>query len=145
MITEPDVQSAISGLALAKAVIAGLATCLFLYYRFHWVRAGGHLSVRGSHEWKMAHHVFMLGVAAAGFMLGYAIEAFGSALGLSGAKTALAAGAFEAASLLVMLFGFYLLATEDVPHFKHAAEHGKKIGGAGAAGTGRRRPGKRKR
>jgi hypothetical protein len=108
---------------LVKAVLAGLAAVLFLYYRHHWQKAKRHMPVHFFFtKWRAVSHAFMLGFAAVGFMLGFTLELIGTKLGLGPTAARLLSSVFEIGSLFCMLYVFFTLTLEDVPHFQHLYE-----------------------
>lgn len=123
MLSENEINDMIIGMLFVKAALAILASVLFIYYKAYWDRAVKvmHPSMKNE-KWRMARHVFILGIAAIGFAAGFSIEALSSPLGISANKARLASTIFEIVSLIAMLFGFYHLACEDVPHFQHTTE-----------------------
>ncbi len=123
MAIELDSGEAASALLLVKAVLAILATLLFVYYKFYWERAKRHLPIHFFYtKWRAVRHAAALGAAAAGFAIGFSLELFGVQLGFSPAKARFFSNLFEIGSLFAMLFVFFELALEDVPHFQHISE-----------------------
>jgi hypothetical protein len=118
-------------LLLVKAVLAILAVVLFLYYRHYWNRAKHHLAVHFFFaKWRAVRHAFILGFAAVGFAIGFTLELFGQQLGLGATAARFVSSIFEVGSLFCMLYVFFTLALEDVPHFQHiseAARHHKRL------------------
>ena len=113
----------ISALLLVKAVLAVLAVLLFVYYKFYWEKAKRHLPIHFFYaKWRAVRHAVALGAAAAGFALGFSLELFGSSLGFSANKARFFSSIFEIGSLFAMLFVFFELTLDDVPHFQHMAE-----------------------
>ena len=113
----------ISSLLLVKAVLAVLAVLIFAYYKFYWEKAKHHLQVHFFYaKWRAVRHAVALGVAAVGFAIGFTVELFGTQLGLSANMARFVSSVFEIGSLFSMLFVFFNLALEDVPHFQHIAE-----------------------
>lgn len=110
-------------LLLVKAVLAMLAVVLFLYYRYYWEKAKKHLAVHFFFtKWRAVKHAFILGFAAMGFAIGFFLELFGAQLGLSATAARFVSSIFEVGSLFCMLYVFFTLALEDVPHFQHISE-----------------------
>lgn len=113
----------ISSLLLVKAVLALLAVMLFLYYKVNWDKAKRHLPVHFFYaKWRAIKHAGVLGLAAGGFAVGFSLELFGTQLGLTQNMARAASSAFEIGSLFSMLYMFFTLALDDVPHFQHIAE-----------------------
>lgn len=113
----------ISSLLLVKAVLALLAVFLFAYYKVNWDRAKRHFRVHFFYaKWRAVKHAGMLGLASCGFAIGFALELFGTQLWLSANMARAVSSAFEIGSLFSMLYVFFTLAIEDVPHFQHMAE-----------------------
>lgn len=113
----------ISAMLLVKAVLALLAVLLFVYYKFYWERAKRHLPIHFFYaKWRAVRHAVALGAAAAGFAIGFSLELFGSSLGFSANKARFFSSIFEIGSLFAMLFVFFELTLEDVPHFQHLAD-----------------------
>jgi len=136
MAAELASSEVISSLLLVKAVLAALATLLFLYYRFYWEKAKRHIAVHFFFvKWRAVRHAIVLGLASAGFAVGFSLELFGARLGLSANMARGVSSLFEIGSLFCMLFVFFQLAMEDVPHFQHIHEaarqhrHGIYAGG----------------
>ncbi len=118
-----DTGEVISSLLLVKAVLAVLAVLIFVYYKINWERAKKHLQVHFFFtRWRTARHAAFLGAASFGFALGFAIELLGPQLGFSPNHARFYSSVFEIGSLLAMLYVFFTLALEDVPHFQHVAE-----------------------
>ena len=118
-----DTGEVISALLLVKAVLAVLAVLIYLYYKMNWERAKKHLQVHFFFtRWRTARHAAFLGAASFGFALGFAIELLGPQLGFSPNHARFFSGVFETGSLFAMLYVFFTLAMEDVPHFQHVAE-----------------------
>ncbi len=118
-----DSANVIPPLLLVKAVLAFLAVLLFVYYRVYWDRAKRHLPVHFFYaKWRAVKHAGMLGLAAAGFAIGFSLELFGAQLGLSANYASAVSSIFEIGSLFSMLYVFFTLALDDVPHFQHIAE-----------------------
>jgi len=110
-------------LLLAKAVLAWLAVALFVYYKLHWDRVKRHLPVNFFYtKWRMVRHAVALGLASIGFAVGFTLELFGSALGMSPTLARAVSSAFEIGSLSAILWVFVQLALDDVPHFAHISE-----------------------
>jgi hypothetical protein len=110
-------------LLLVKAVLALLAVALFLQYRHYWEKAKRHLDIHFFYtKWRAVKHAYILGLAAIGFAIGFTLELFGQGLGLGPTAARFVSSVFEAGSLLCMLYVFFTLCLEDVPHFQHMAE-----------------------
>lgn len=117
----------ITALVLVKAVLAVLAMLLFLYYRFYWNQSKRHLPIHYFYtKWRAVRHAFLLGLAAIGFAVGFTLEIFGVALGMSPSLARGVSSLFEIGSLFAMLWVFFQLALEDVPHFAHIAEAARR-------------------
>lgn len=117
----------VTALLLIKAVLAILAVLLFLYYRFYWDRAKRHLPIHFFYtKWRAVRHAVFLGFAAIGFAVGFTLEIFGVALGMSPGLARGISSLFEIGSLVAMLWVFFQLALEDVPHFSHIADLAKR-------------------
>jgi len=113
----------VAPMLLVKAVLAILAVLLFVYYKFYWEKAKRHLPVHFFYaKWRAVRHAVALGAAAMGFAIGFSLELFGEQLGFSQNKARFFSNIFEIGSLFAMLFVFFELALEDVPHFQHLAE-----------------------
>ncbi|MCX8175462.1 MAG: hypothetical protein N3E51_04630 [Candidatus Micrarchaeota archaeon] len=113
----------LSAMLLVKAVLAVLAVLLFAYYKIHWDRAKRHLPLHFFYaKWRAVRHAVALGIAAIGFAAGFLLELFGAAVGLSPAKASFFSSLFEIGSLFAMLYVFFELTIEDVPHLVHLAE-----------------------
>lgn len=113
----------VTALLLVKAVLAVLAALLFLYYKFYWEKAKRHLPIHLFYtKWRAVRHAVALGAAAIGFAIGFTLEIFGFALGLSPGIVRGASSLFEIGSLFAILLVFFQLALEDVPHFSNIAE-----------------------
>ncbi|HIH18384.1 TPA: hypothetical protein HA225_00225 [Candidatus Micrarchaeota archaeon] len=118
-----DSSEVISSLLLVKAVLAILAVFLFLYYKVYWDRAKKHLAGHFLYaKWMAVKHTGMLGLAAVGFAIGFTLELFGTEIGLSMSMSRALSSMFEIGSLFSMLYVFFALALDDVPHFQHIAE-----------------------
>ncbi|VVC01101.1 Uncharacterised protein [uncultured archaeon] len=118
-----DSSEVISSLILVKAVLALLGVMLFLYYKVYWDKAKRHLAVQFFYaRWMAVRHAGVLGLSAAGFAIGFSLELFGAQLGLSANMARALSSLFEIGSLLSMLYVFFTLALDDVPHFQHIAE-----------------------
>jgi hypothetical protein len=112
-----------SALLLVKVVLALLAVFIFLYYKFSWDRAKKHLQIHFFFtKWRAVRHAIVLGIAAVGFAAGFSIELFGASLGLTPNMGRFVSNIFEIGSLFSMLYVFFSLALEDVPHFQHIAD-----------------------
>jgi hypothetical protein len=108
---------------LVKAVLAILAALLFVYYKLNWERAKRHLPVHFFYaKWRAVRHAVALGAAAVGFAIGFSIELFGEQLGFSAGKARFFSSLFEIGSLFAMLFVFFELCMEDVPHFQRLSQ-----------------------
>jgi len=117
----------ITALVLIKAVLAILAVLLFLYYKFYWEKAKRHMPIHFFYtKWRAVRHAVFLGMAAIGFAAGFTLEIFGVALGMSASAARGISSLFEIGSLVAMLWVFFQLALEDVPHFAHIAESAKR-------------------
>lgn len=113
-------------LLLVKAVLAFLAVALFLQYRHYWEKAKRHLDIHFFYtKWRAVKHAYILGLAAIGFAIGFSLELFGTMLGLSPTAARFVSSVFESGSLLCLLYVFFTLCLEDVPHFQHMAEAAK--------------------
>ena len=113
----------VTALLLVKAVLAILAVLLFIYYKTNWDRAKKHLPIHFFYaKWRSVKHAVFLGLASLGFAIGFAIELAGAQYGLSMNLTRFISGIFETGSMLCMLYVFFTLALEDVPHFQHIAD-----------------------
>ncbi|MCX8198308.1 MAG: hypothetical protein N3F07_03925 [Candidatus Micrarchaeota archaeon] len=117
----------VDSLLLIKAVLALLGTLLFIYYKMHYEQAKKHMQVHLFYaKWKVARHMTAMGAAVAGFSAGFLIELFGvlygQQLGLSDRAARFYSSLFEIASLFAMLYVFFELSLEDVPHFQHLSE-----------------------
>ena len=118
----------VSPLLLVKALLASLAVFIFLYYRHYWDRAKRRLPIHYFFtKWRAVRHAFFLGFAAMGFALGFSIELFGAQLGLSANLARIISSIFEAGSLFSMLYVFFSLALEDVPHFQRIADSSAQV------------------
>lgn len=117
----------ISPLLLVKALFAWLAFFLFLYYRHHWERAKAGLDVRHFFtKWRAVRHAYFLGYASLGFAIGFSLELVGVPLGMSPSGARIISSVLESSSLLCMLYVFFSLALEDVPHFQRVADGGRR-------------------
>jgi len=113
----------ISPLLLVKALLAWLAFFIFLYYRHYWNAAKQRLPVHFFFtKWRAVKHAYFLGYASLGFAMGFSLELFGISLGLSPDAARIASSIFEAGSLFCMLYVFFSLALEDVPHFQRISD-----------------------
>ncbi len=127
MLAEVESGDVISSMLLVKAVLALLAVCLFIYYKLYWDRAKRHLQVHFFYaRWHVVRHATALGLAAVGFAIGFSLEFFGTQLGLSTNMARFSSSVFEIASLFSILYVFFTLALEDVPHFQHIYETAKR-------------------
>ena len=123
MAIELESSEVISSLLLVKAVIAVLATLLFVYYKFYWEKAKRHLPIHYFYaKWRAVRHAVALGAASAGFAIGFTLELFGEQFGFSANKARFFSSIFEIGSLFAMLFVFFELALEDVPHFQRISD-----------------------
>lgn len=119
-ISSPDL---LQPLLLAKALLAWLSSFIFIYYWHHWQRAKHKLPVHFFFaKWRAVRHALFLGLASLGFAMGFSIELAGPIIGLPPGMASIASSAFEALSLFCMLYVFFSLALEDVPHFQRIAE-----------------------
>jgi len=110
-------------LLLAKVLLAWLSSFIFFYYWHHWQRAKHKLPVHFFFtRWRAVRHALFLGLASLGFAVGFSIELAGPMVGLPSDAASIASSAFEALSLFCMLYVFFTLALEDVPHFQRIAE-----------------------
>ena len=114
-------------LLLVKAVLAILGVLLFVYYKMHYEQAKKHMQVHLFYaKWRAARHLTAMGAAVAGFAIGFSVELFGvlygAQHGFSANHARFYSSLFEAGSLLAMLYVFFELSLEDVPHFQHMAE-----------------------
>ena len=110
-------------LLLAKAVLAWLAVALFIYYKLHWDRVKRHLPINFFYtKWRMVRHAVALGLASIGFAVGFTLELFGGAIGMSPTFSKALSSVFEIGSLAAILWVFVQLALDDVPHFAHISE-----------------------
>ncbi|VVC00748.1 Uncharacterised protein [uncultured archaeon] len=108
---------------LVKAVLAILAVMLFLYYRHYWQKAKLHLPVHYFFtRWRAVRHAAALGLASIGFAIGFGVELAGPQLGLSANKARFVSNIFEIGSLFAMLYVFFELVLDDVPHYQHLSE-----------------------
>jgi hypothetical protein len=123
MVAEIGSEEVISSLLLVKALLAILGTLLFMYYKIHWEKAKHKLHIHHFFtKWKTVRHAMVLGLAAIGFAVGFSVELFGEQLGLSPNWARFASSVFEIGAQFCLLFFFFHLALEDVPHFQHASE-----------------------
>jgi hypothetical protein len=114
-------------LELVKALLALLCVILFLYYRKSYEEAKRHLPVHFFYaKWRTARHAFILGLASLCFAAGFTLELLGAGIGLSQGMAAVLASLFEAGGLFFVLYMFFTLAIEDVPHFQHISESARK-------------------
>ena len=126
-------------LLLAKALLAWLSSFIFLYYWYHWQRAKHKLPVHFFFtRWRAVRHALFLGLASLCFAVGFSIELAGPAIGLPSDAASIASSAFEALSLFCMLYVFFTLALEDVPHFQRIAESEPRAPHPKPSGQGRR-------
>ena len=113
----------ISPLLLVKALLAWLAFFIFMYYRHYWNAAKQKLPIHFFFtKWRAVRHAYFLGYASLGFALGFSIELFGVPLGMSPDAARIASSIFEVASQFCLLYVFFSLALEDVPHFQRIAD-----------------------
>lgn len=113
----------IGSLLLVKAILAMLGVLLFIYYKVHWDRAKRHLEIHHFFtKWKTVRHAMVLGLATIGFAVGFSVELFGEGFGLTPNWARFVSSVFEIGSQFCLLFFFFSLALEDVPHFQHAEE-----------------------
>ncbi|MFA6907536.1 MAG: hypothetical protein WC263_01795 [Candidatus Micrarchaeia archaeon] len=113
----------ISPLLLVKALLAWLAFFIFIYYRHYWDAAKKKLPVHFFFtKWRAVRHAYFLGYASLGFAIGFSIELFGVPLGMTPNTARFASSVFEAGSLFSMLYVFFSLALEDVPHFQRISD-----------------------
>jgi len=115
-------------LLLIKVVLAFLAVFLFLYYKFYWEKAKNHISIHFFYtKWRTVKHAVILGIASIGFTIGFAIELFFQPTAFFHALSSV----FEIGALFSILYVFFMLTMEDVPHFAHISElkgkHAKSI------------------
>ncbi|MCX8197191.1 MAG: hypothetical protein N3G80_02655 [Candidatus Micrarchaeota archaeon] len=114
---EPN-EALMSALAV-KAVLAILASVLFVYYKVNWDKARRHFPVHFFYaKWRAVRYATALGVASFGFAAGFAVELFGGQLGFSPSTAQMISSAFEIVSLLAILLVFFELCMDDVPHFQ---------------------------
>jgi hypothetical protein len=114
-------------LLLVKAILAILAVLLFAYYKVHWDSAKKLLPIHFFYaKWRAVRHAMVLGLAAIGFAIGFTIELIGSQAGLSSSWLLFLSSLFEAGALLCILFVFFELSLEDVPHFQHLSDTAKR-------------------
>ena len=119
-ITAPDL---ISPLLLVKAILAWLAFFIFMYYRHYWNAAKQRIPVHFFFaKWRAVRHAYFLGAASLGFAIGFSIELVGVPLGLSANMARIASSVFEVASQFSLLYVFFSLALEDVPHFQRISD-----------------------
>ena len=110
-------------LLLVKALLAWLAFFLFIYYRHYWNASKQRLPVHFFFtKWRAVKHAYFLGYASLGFAIGFSLELFGAPLGMSPNLARFVSSIFEVASLFSMLYVFFSLALEDVPHFQRIAD-----------------------
>ncbi len=113
----------ISPMLLVKAVLAILAALLFIYYKMNWEAAKRHLPIHFFYaKWRAVRHAVALGAAAVGFALGFSLELAGEQLGFSAGKSRFFSSLFEIGALFAMLFVFFELCLEDVPHFQRLSQ-----------------------
>ena len=122
-----DSQEIVSSLLLVKAVLALLAALLFIYYRHYWQRAKRHLAIHFFYaKWRAVRHAVLIGIAAAGFAAGFSLELLGTSIGLSANMSKALSSLFEIGALFCILFVFFQLSLEDVPHFQHIADAARR-------------------
>ena len=110
-------------LLLVKALLAWLAFFLFIYYRHYWNASKQRLPVHFFFtKWRAVKHAYFLGYASLGFAIGFSLELFGVPLGMSANLARFVSSLFEAGSLFCMLYVFFSLALEDVPHFQRISD-----------------------
>jgi hypothetical protein len=113
----------ISPLLLVKAVLAWLAFFIFLYYRHYWNAAKQRLPIHFFFtKWRAVRHAYFLGYASLGFAIGFSLELFGVPLGLSPDAARIISSIFEVGSQFCLLYVFFSLALEDVPHFQRISD-----------------------
>ena len=116
---------------LIKAVLALLSTILFFHYWFYWEKAKKGMPVHFFYtKWRAVRHAIALGFASIGFAIGFTLELFGQQLGMGATSARFASSIFEVGSLFCMLYVFFELSLEDVPHFSHIIESMKFRKGA---------------
>ena len=110
-------------LLLVKALLAWLAFFIFIYYWHYWQKAKGKLPVHFFFtKWRAVRHALFLGLASLGFAIGFSIELFSAQLGMAADTARITSSIFETASLFGMLYVFFSLALEDVPHFQRISD-----------------------
>ena len=113
----------VNALLLIKAVLAILAVVLFIYYKLYWDKVKRHLPINFFYtKWRAVRHAVALGIASIGFAVGFSLEIFGVALGMSPTLARAVSSVFEIGSLGAILWVFFQLALDDVPHFAHISE-----------------------
>jgi len=113
----------ISPLLLVKALLAWLAFFIFIYYRHYWNAAKQKLPLHFFFtKWRAVKHAYFLGYASLGFAIGFSLELFGVPLGMSANMARFVSSIFETGSLFSMLYVFFSLALEDVPHFQRISD-----------------------
>ncbi|MFA6328903.1 MAG: hypothetical protein WCY41_05645 [Candidatus Micrarchaeia archaeon] len=113
----------ISPLLLVKALLAWLAFFIFLYYRHYWNTAKQKLPIHYFFtKWRAVRHAYFLGAASLGFAIGFSIELFGVPLGMSSNLARFVSSIFEIGSQFSLLYVFFSLALEDVPHFQRISD-----------------------
>jgi len=113
----------ISPLLLVKALLAWLAFFIFIYYRHYWNAAKHKLPIHFFFtKWRAVRHAYFLGYASLGFAIGFSLELFGVPLGMSVNMARFVSSIFETGSLFSMLYVFFSLALEDVPHFQRISD-----------------------
>ncbi|MEM2137887.1 MAG: hypothetical protein QW568_02265 [Candidatus Anstonellaceae archaeon] len=123
MVAEIGSGEVISSLLLVKALLAILGVLLFIYYKMNWEKAKHKLHIHHFFtKWRTVRHAMVLGLAAIGFAVGFSVELFGEQLGLTPNWARFVSSVFEIGAQFCLLFFFFHLALEDVPHFQHASE-----------------------
>ena len=118
-----DASDLISPLLLVKALLAWLAFFIFIYYRHYWNAAKHRLPVHFFFtKWRAVRHAYFLGYASLGFAIGFSLELFGVPLGMSANLARFVSSLFETGALFSMLYVFFSLALEDVPHFQRISD-----------------------
>ena len=113
----------ISPLLLVKAILAWLAFFIFIYYRHYWNASKQKLPVHFFFtKWRAVRHAYFLGYASLGFAIGFSLELFGVPLGMSPDAARIVSSIFEVASQFCLLYVFFSLALEDVPHFQRISD-----------------------
>jgi hypothetical protein len=113
----------ISPLLLVKALLAWLAFFIFIYYRHYWNASKQRLPIHFFFtKWRAVRHAYFIGYASLGFAIGFSIELFGVPLGMSQNVARFVSSLFETGSLFSLLYVFFSLALEDVPHFQRISD-----------------------